>query len=470
MRIKLWQRILIMLLLVFVITPFNILPPKITYAANLNTWMDSISRITNNQKFYHFSYKDENTTYEAYFMSIKLPIQTTTYPRLSYKYSTAGSISFVYQELDSEGKVKESPVKLNLEVIEDASTMPQKRRSILKRQVANNFNTGDTKFGYLLEVAGNITAYEGKQIVFTAQIGEGASLQKEEIIVLPSNWTVNNYFTNINQKNTPDNIITKLFKLLGDLLNEVKIFLEGLLNDVLLALGDGILSAICAAVGEPVTMDKVIFGNVGKLSINFWNDPRMPSSPNSVMSVLSGVVNEWYSVFLMIAIIVYLAALLFTGVKIVLASTGDSKAKYKDTLQAWLSGVMILFLFPYVMKYTVTLNNALIKMISTDFTLTKVEETPDVNEGKLDSLSDSFGEGDFIDSFRGTTDPNANPKADIMVYVRKLAGDLGKLSLTFVYFVLLGELIVIIVVYYKRVFMMAFLITVFPIVAIFYII
>ena len=456
-----------MLLLVFVIIPSNILPPKITYATDLNEWLTSISSIANKTKFYHFKYKDESTTYNAYFMSVKLPEQTSSYPRIVYKYSTSGSISFIYQE-KVDGKIVESPVKLNLEVIEDETT--NRRRSILKRQAANNFNTSDDKFGYLLEVAGNIEAYEGKRIVFSAQIGEGSTAEKKEITVLPTGWSESTYFTNKDQ-NSGTAWWEVVIAWISDALNEVKNLLEDLLTDVFLALADGILAAICAAVGEPVTMDKVIFGEVGKLSINFWNDPNMPAaSANSVMSVMSNVVNAWYNVFLMIAIIVYLAALLFTGLKIVLASTGDSKAKYKDTLQAWLSGVMILFLFPYVMKYTVTLNNALIQMINTDFSVTEVDETPDVSEGKLDSLSDTFGDADFIESFRGTTDPNADPKKDIMVYVRKLAGDLGSMALTFVYFVLLGELIVIIVVYYKRVFMMAFLITIFPIVAIFYII
>ena len=453
-----------MLLLVFVIIPSNILPPKITYATDLNEWLTSISSIANKTKFYHFKYKDESTTYNAYFMSVKLPEQTSSYPRIVYKYSTSGSISFIYQE-KVDGKIVESPVKLNLEVIEDVTT--NRRRSILKRQAANNFNTSDDKFGYLLEVAGNIEAYEGKRIVFSAQIGEGSTAEKKEITVLPTGWSESTYFTNKDQ-NSGTAWWEVVIAWISDALNEVKNLLEDLLTDVFLALADGILAAICAAVGEPVTMDKVIFGNVGKLSINFWD--HSDAGSNSVKAVLSDVVDDWYNVFLMIAIIVYLAALLFTGLKIVLASTGDSKAKYKDTLQAGLSGVMILFLFHYVMKYTVTLNNALIEMIkeASGGSIVEVDPTPEVQD--IDSLSDTFGDANFIESFRGTTDPNADPKKDIMVYVRKLAGDLGSMPLTFVYFVLLGELIVIIVVYYKRVFMMAFLITIFPIVAIFYII
>ena len=174
------------------------------------------------------------------------------------------------------------------------------------------------------------------------------------------------------------------------------------------------------------------------------------------------------------AVLVYLTALLIVGIKIVFASTGDSKAKYKDVFQAWVTGVMLLCLFPYVMKYTVKLNNVLVEMINTDLSANNAnpDPTPIITPDILDNASDSFGEANYTTSISGSpfVASEADAKKDMMLYIRELACNLGKMSLTFVYFVMLGELIVILFVYYKRVFMMAFLITIFPLIVIMYIV
>lgn len=452
---------------------FIILPPmsfnKISYASTdinvvLNKWLGEIEDASPN--FYHFSYKKETKVYDAYFMKIVLPEENAEYPRIAYKYSASGSISFVLQESET----KESPIKLNLYVVQNNTT-----RSVLKRQVANNFD----KYGYLLEVAGNITAYEGQEIKLSATIETENEKYNGEVTILDPAWDVGSNFENIRQGTEEDAWYETLWKWLTDAVNEVKNLLEPLINKVFLAFADGIFSAICAAVGEQVTMDKIIFGKVGKLSINFWKDTAVGvktnvDATNSVMSVMKDVVNNWYSVLFTIAVLVYLIALLVVGIKIVFSSTGDAKAKYKDVFQAWITGVMILCLFPYVMKYTLKLNNLLVEMINQDLQMNNalLENTPAIDETKLDNASDSFGEDNFISSIAGSSfEPSSeNARRDMMLYIRDLAGNLGKMSLTFVYFVMLGELLVIIFVYYKRVFMMAFLITIFPVIAIMYIV
>lgn len=475
----------------------------------LETWVNSVVNVSG-EKFYNFAYTKEGTTYNAYFMKITLPDQETSYPRIVYNYSSSGSISISCQ-LEENGMIKSYPVRLNVAISEgnDENGNPI-YKSILKRQAANNFNATDsaTKYGYLVEVSNDIVTYEGNPVKLTASI-EALEDCKVEREILPSGWRADTNLKKIDQNAEGENFFQMIWRWLTDAVGAVMNLLESLLNVLFLALADGIFSAICTAVGEEVTIDKVIFGQVGKLSINFWdgvsvsggqtNTPTpssaqsstTSSSPsassstssststsgalgtNQVMSVMKPIVNEWYNVFMAVAILAYLVALLIVGVKIVMASTGESKAKYKEVFQAWVTGVVILFLFPYVMKYTVKLNNMLLEMIYADLEDSggTYTPTPQVSETQLDSISSSFGEGNFIASIRGNAFvATGTPREDMMLYVRELAGNLGQMSLTFVYYVLLGELIVILVVYYKRVFMMAFLITIFPIVAMMYIV
>lgn len=473
---KLFNRVLAIMLIIMMMPSLISLPSGLVYAVEttnadvtkvLQNWLEGVKDV-NGKRFYHFSYSNDGMEYDAYFMKIALPEESTTYPRIVYNYNSSGSISFACQVKEND-KIVSYPIKLNVtvqtSVTGDGKTISE---SILKRQSANNFNVGDSDYGYLLEIASNVTSYEGKPLKLTAQISEKTDLLEVEI--RGEGWTIEDNFESINQNSTEPGSFANFWKCLTDVVGQVLNFLESLFNLVFLAICDGVFAAICTAVGEEVTIDKVIFGRVGKLSINFWSETS--EGTNSVMSVMKAPVNMWYNVFLSFAILVYLVALLIVGIKIVFASTGDAKAKYKETFQAWLTGVVVLFLYPYVMKYTVKINNVLVEMIANDMeNTTAYTPTPEVSEEKLDSISDSFGEDNFIASIRGEElVANGVERKDMMLYIRELAGNLGQLSLTVVYAVLLGELIVILVVYYKRVFMMAFLITIFPIVAIMYIV
>lgn len=479
-------------ILIFIMLPslFN-LPGNLVYAKkiavtdiendqirpdSIDTWLQEIAKISDN-KFYKFTYNDDGMEYKSYFMRIVLPEGTNTYPRVVYNYNSSGAITFNYEVKGQNDMVISYPIRLDI----SAKVSDDTYQSILKRQTANNFNVDENNsYGYLLEISESIINVHGGPIQITAQVEVDGKNYTYKSFVVGEGEEIT--ITEISQNNAEDGLLAKFWKWLTDAVGQVKNFLESLYNKVFLAVADGIFSAVCTAVGEPVTIDKVIFGEVGKLSINFWDGTQENSEgqsgtivgSNTVMSVLSAPVNKWYGVFQSFAILVYLVALLVVGVKIVFASTGDAKAKYKETFTAWLMGVVILFLYPYVMKYTVKINNALIEMINTDFTRKSADEevytpTPEISEDKLDSISNSFGEDNFMYSIRGSTFEPDNKK-DMMLYVRQLAGNLDKISLTFVYAVLLGELIVVVVVYYKRVFMMAFLITIFPIIAIVHIV
>ncbi|MBO5143444.1 MAG: hypothetical protein J6C46_10750, partial [Clostridia bacterium] len=112
------------------------------------------------------------------------------------------------------------------------------------------------------------------------------------------------------------------------------------------------------------------------------------------------------------------------------SSTTKSGEKYKDMLTSWLLGIVILCFYHYVMRYTVIINDTFVQMVD---------------------------EGSNIESTGSSN--------DAMLEIRNKAGTENNIALTIVYIIMLGQLIVLLGVYYKRIFMMAFLITIFPVVA-----
>jgi len=213
--------------------------------------------------------------------------------------------------------------------------------------------------------------------------------------------------------------------------------LSQILTDLFLAMADGLRDLVAKAVGENnISLESIIFGKVEILKINYWQGV----SKGSPAGTLQNTVVTWYNRFQAIGVSIYLVMLLYIGVRILLASTGKSKERYKSLLADWCTGIVILFLFPYVMKYTVTINETIVASIE--------------NSGN---------------SIQGEIIGGADENVDVMDQLKGIAKSSHNLIVVFMYIIMIGQVIALIVVYYKRVFMLAFLITIFPTVATFYI-
>lgn len=269
--------------------------------------------------------------------------------------------------------------------------------------------------------------------------------------------------------------LARLWGFLTDAVNEIAKLVEEILNEILLPLGDGLLYVVSRAVGEPVTIDRLIFNKVAKVDINFWER----GTATSIKNIMSSVVSYWYNIFRKIAIVVYMIVLVGIGVTIMLNSTAQKKAQYKEALTSWVVGVAILFLFPYVMKYLVKLNNAVVGIMESRIAAGNSSINNTVNREFLKtSESDAyatFGKDEFVYLMIGkdhynakTNEINLSKIKDSMMKTRVLSQKLNKIILTVVYFILIGQTYVLLFAYYKRAFMIAFLITIFPLVAMSY--
>ncbi len=275
----------------------------------------------------------------------------------------------------------------------------------------------------------------------------------------------------------------------NDPLGTVADGIETILNGLLLPLGDGVLTLINTSVGEIVTIDRLIFNKVSKVSIDYFNentDVANAGGQRPVKAMMRIVVNSWYSFFRTIAILVYMMLLVVVGIRVMLSSTANKKAQYQEMLVNWVVGVVLLFFFPYVMKYTIELNDGILSELHTYLYPETVGETYptsgdysmfDKNKTTL-SLAGTWGKDEFVELMLGKSikaedvDDLVNTnviKEDGMMYVRVYAQKLNKLFLTGVYFIQIGQTIVLLFMYYKRAFMLAFLITIFPLVAMTYV-
>ena len=238
--------------------------------------------------------------------------------------------------------------------------------------------------------------------------------------------------------------------------------MEKLVALLLNGIANGINSIVASVFNRPVTMEDLIFNHYPETQISFFkgDSNTTDDSGSGIIAALSGTISTWYSIFRKIAVVVYLILLVYMGVRIMLSSTGKNMVMYKNLFMYWCIGVAILFLYPYVMKYTIELNNTFVKLIenskSTILGGNDMEATTAQSESVDSLLVIDFDKNPFAE-------PGSN-SSDYMATISSRANASKRFALSLTYLILTWQLVTLIVYYYKRVFIVALLIVIFPLV------
>ena len=214
-----------------------------------------------------------------------------------------------------------------------------------------------------------------------------------------------------------------------------------------------------------VTIDDLVFDNYDATSINFYNS----NIQSGFTGVLRRNISYWYIRFRNIAIVTYLILLLYIGINILLVVGGRKQEKYKEFLLAWGEGLVLLLFFPYILKFVITLNSALVKMIRQE-TVSELNVITTQLEGNFDSFKNPK---DGEDNEQIGRDMSSNPftTADGNYMARqanRASENYDSIMDAFIMLIMVFQFILLLIAYYKRLFMIAFLVTIFPITMILY--
>ena len=67
---------------------------------------------------------------------------------------------------------------------------------------------------------------------------------------------------------------------------------------------------------------------------------------------LQNVIARWYYILRTMAIVGMMSVLVYIGIRILISSTSEQKAKYKQLLGDWLVGMILLFTMQYIMSFS----------------------------------------------------------------------------------------------------------------------
>ncbi len=127
----------------------------------------------------------------------------------------------------------------------------------------------------------------------------------------------------------------------------------GLLNII-----TGTISGISSAY---VLNNSIISGE--KLGIDLGITESITTSP-ATASILRNTISKWYINLRNIAIVGLLSVLIYIGIRILLSSASQEKAKYKTMLKDWLIGMCLVFFMHYIMAFILKGAETLIEIFS----------------------------------------------------------------------------------------------------------
>lgn len=165
-----------------------------------------------------------------------------------------------------------------------------------------------------------------------------------------------------------------------------------------------------------------IFSNKNDIfSVNIFNNDKQ--SDDTIISNFKNIVRDWYTTLRLISIVCMMSVLVYIGIRILLSSTADSKAKYKQMLGDWFVAIFLVFSMHYIMIFS----NVLVESISEIIDSIHIEDNgKDINA--MTYVNEKGVEGFFIGTKQ---DENNNFQIDddskelVERAYKKLVGDDG---------------------------------------------
>ena len=128
------------------------------------------------------------------------------------------------------------------------------------------------------------------------------------------------------------------------------------------------------------TPEQIFSGSIDLLSIDFISGNN---NNNKDWGAIRGTIATWYKVLRLIAIIGLLSVLIYTGIKVIISSNTQNKAKYKEWIVNWFIAVAILFSMHYIMSFIIAGTNEISKLIQSSNKPIKIIYSNDENSASI---------------------------------------------------------------------------------------
>lgn len=120
-----------------------------------------------------------------------------------------------------------------------------------------------------------------------------------------------------------------------------------------------------------ITPADILFNKLAITDINFFDistfgtgSEKKSLTDNNPIKVLKQNIANWYMTLRTTALIILSAILIYIGIRMVLSTSAENKSNYKKMFMNWVVSLAMVFLLHYLIILVINVNNALVEIIS----------------------------------------------------------------------------------------------------------
>ena len=175
-----------------------------------------------------------------------------------------------------------------------------------------------------------------------------------------------------------------------------------------------------------ITPQEIFSNKIPLLDVDFFNPTESKeledgTKMESTATQLRPIISNWYTILRDISLVALLSVLVYTGIRILISSTSNDKAKYKQMLVDWGVAICLLFVMQYIMAFSNLFVEKIIDLVDTTQVVEgqKTETTePEAfilkEKSKVDKAYEVIvgDEGENSPFYSYFIDENGNPAGD----------------------------------------------------------
>lgn len=187
--------------------------------------------------------------------------------------------------------------------------------------------------------------------------------------------------------------------------------------------------------------DTILFNRVAFLDPNFLNPAK-----NALVSSFSNVIKNTFESFRIIAIAIFIVAAMIIGIKLAVSSLAAEKAKYKQAIMYWITGIIILTVLKYIISAIFIINEEIVEIAfrtqdSIAFQVPTAEAIPVIGTF-IKSIRELFTNKEYL---------TVSVPGYLGFFLRYLLQGLGgNLLSSIIAFIVMGQTITLLIAYIKR--------------------
>lgn len=200
--------------------------------------------------------------------------------------------------------------------------------------------------------------------------------------------------------------------------------IEKVVSKLLISIGSVFRGAIgLMDGGSELSIDALIFNEYKQTKLDFFEPDG-----GVYTDMFSKVINVWFNAFKQFAIIIMILLVPAIAIKIVLYSGTPEQKKFPAMISGWIIAVVMLMFGPYLMKYVIKLNNAIVKIFrdNSEYSIYSVYNADFIasHEWAQDYQIGEDSETSFLDWLQQNIDQTQKEWVDAAQELGQLSGEM----------------------------------------------